>query len=61
MNNDQKAAYYGQLLNEHTRLQNQIASIKGESIDLNQQQLKKIKELQQRQLKVMNEINRLLS
>ena len=61
MNNDQKAAYYGQLLNEHTRLQNQIASIKGESIDLNQQHLNKIKELQQRQLKVMNEINRLLS
>ena len=61
MNNDQKAALYGRLLNEHTRLQNQIASIKGESIDLNQQQLNKIKELQQRQLKVMNEINRLLS
>lgn len=61
MNNNQKAAYYGQLLNEHTRLQNQIASIKGESIDLNQQQLNKIKELQQRQLKVMNEISRLLS
>lgn len=60
MNNDQKAAYYGQLLNEHTRLQNQIASIKGESIDLNQQQLGKIKELHQKQLKIMNEINRLL-
>ena len=61
MNNDQKAALYGRLLHEHTRLQNEIASIKGESIDLNQQQLNKIKELQQRQLKVMNEINRLLS
>ena len=38
MNNDQKAALYGRLLNEHTRLQNEIASIKGESIELNQQQ-----------------------
>ena len=61
MNNDEKAARYGQLLNEHTRLQNEISSIKGESLEMNQQQLSKIKELQQRQLRVMNEINRLLS
>ena len=61
MNNDQKAAMYGNLLNEHTRLQNEISSIKGESLEMNQQQLKKIKELQQRQLVIMNEINRLLS
>jgi hypothetical protein len=61
MNNDQKAKIYGQLLNEHTRLQNEISSIKGESIDLNQQQMTKIKELQKRQLKIMNDINRLLS
>lgn len=61
MNNNEKAARYGQLLNEHTRLQNEISSIKGESLEMNQQQLSKIKELQQRQLRVMNEINRLLS
>jgi len=61
MDNEQKAKMYGQLLNEHTRLQNEISSIKGESIDLNQQQLNKIKELQQRQMKIMNQINRLLS
>jgi hypothetical protein len=61
MDNEQKAKMYGQLLNEHTRLQNEISSIKGESIDLNQQQLNKIKELQQRQMKIMTQINRLLS
>ena len=61
MTTDQKAALYGQLLNEHTRIQNEISSIKGESIDLNQQQLNKIKELQQKQLRIMNDINRLLS
>ena len=47
MNNDQKAAIYGRLLNEHTRLQNEISSIKGESIELNQQQSNKIKELEE--------------
>jgi hypothetical protein len=61
MDNEQKDKMYGQLLNEHTRLQNEISSIKGESIDLNQQQLNKIKELQQRQMKIMTQINRLLS
>ena len=35
MTNEQKAQQYGQLLNEHTRLGNKIASIKGESIELN--------------------------
>ena len=60
MNNDQKAALYGRLLNEHTRLQNEIASIKGESIELNQQQSNKIKELEKRQIGIMNDINRLL-
>ena len=60
MNNDQKAALYGRLLNEHTRWQNEIASIKGESIELNQQQSNKIKEFEKRQIGIMNDINRLL-
>ena len=60
MENEQKAEIYGRLLNEHTRLQNEIASIKGESIDLNQQQSNRIKELQKRQIGIMNDINRLL-
>ena len=60
MNNDQKAAIYRRLLNEHTRLQNEISSIKGESIELNQQQSNKIKELEKRQIGIMNDINRLL-
>jgi hypothetical protein len=60
MDNEQKAAIYGRLLNEHTRLQNEISSIKGESIELNQQQSNKIKELEKRQIGIMNDINRLL-
>jgi hypothetical protein len=61
MTNDEKAAYYGKLLNEHTRLQNQASEIKGQSIDLNPEQIRQIQELEARQLKIMNEINRLLS
>lgn len=61
MTNDEKAAHYGNLLNEHTRLQNQVSEIKGQSIDLNPEQVRQIKELEARQLKIMNEINRLLS
>ena len=60
MDNEQKAAMYGRLLNEHTKLQNEISSIKGESFDLNNEQRNRIKELEQRQIRIMNDINRLL-
>ena len=39
MENEQKAQMYNQLMYEYTRIQNRISSIKGESINLNQQQL----------------------
>jgi len=46
MTNEQKAQQYGELLNEHTRLGNQINEIKGQSIDLNQNQLSQIGRLE---------------
>jgi hypothetical protein len=58
---EQKAAIYGQLLNDHTRLHNQIQEIKGQDIDLNQKQLQEIKQLEQKQLFIMQQINRLMS
>ena len=58
---EQKAAIYGQLLNDHTRLHNQIQEIKGQSIDLNQKQLQEIRQLEQKQLFIMQQINRLMS
>jgi uncharacterized protein YdcH (DUF465 family) len=61
MTNEYKAQRYGELLNEHTRLSNQVSSIKGESIELSKQQQDEIKRLQNRQLQIMNEINKLLS
>ena len=48
MDNSQKAEQYNQLMFEYTRVQNQIASIKGESINLNEQQLTQIRNLENR-------------
>ena len=62
MTNEQKAVVYGQLLNEHTKLQNEISQVKSETGgDLTPDQQRKVKLLQQRQVHLMNEINRLLS
>jgi hypothetical protein len=61
MTNEQKAQQYGQLLNEHTRIGNQISEIKGQSIDLSQNEQSQIKELENRQIQIMNSIQRLLS
>ena len=61
MNNEQKAEMYNQLLSEHTRIMNQISSIKGESIDLNNQQLMRIRQLEDRQRQIMSSIQRMLS
>ncbi len=61
LSNEQKAQIYGQLLNDHTRLHNQINEIKGQNIDLNQKQLQQIRELEQRQMVIMRQINQLMS
>jgi uncharacterized protein YdcH (DUF465 family) len=46
MTQEEKARMYSSLLSEHDKISNQIASIKGESIDLNDDQLKRISKLQ---------------
>jgi hypothetical protein len=46
MNNSQKAEKYNQLMFEHTRIQNKISSIKGESLNLDQRQLNEIRDLE---------------
>lgn len=61
MTTEQKAQMYGQLLNEHTRIGNRVSEIKGQNIELNQDQKKMIEQLQNRQIQIMSEINRLLS
>lgn len=59
MNNQQKAEMYNQLMYEYTKTQNQISSIKGESINLNESQLRTIRELEKRLSLIMNKVSML--
>ena len=59
MNNEQKAQRYNQLMFEYTKIQNKISSIKGESLELNDNQLKEIKELENKLMFLMESVSRL--
>jgi hypothetical protein len=59
MNDNLKAQKYNQLMFEHTRIQNKISSIRGESLDLNQNQIKEIRELENRLLHIIETASRL--
>lgn len=59
MNNEQKAEMYNQLMFEYTRTQNQISSIKGESINLNESQLKMVRDLEGKLKYLMDKVVRL--
>jgi len=61
MNETQKAQMYGQLLNDHTRLHNQIQEIKGQSLELNQEQIGKVRQLEEGQRRIMAALNKLMS
>ena len=59
MNNEQKAAMYNQLMFEYTRIENKISSIKGESINLNENQIKEIGVLESRLRLIVESASRL--
>jgi hypothetical protein len=59
MTNEQKAQMYNQLMFDYTRLQNQVSSIKGEAIDLNQKQLNEIREIENRMRIIMSKVSSL--
>jgi hypothetical protein len=59
MENEQKAQMYNQLMYEYTRIQNRISSIKGESINLNQQQLNEIQNLENTLRLIMDKVSHL--
>jgi hypothetical protein len=61
MNDEQKAQLYSQLTYNYDRLANEIASIKGESIDLNQQQKEKIQKLQMEQHRIMSRVQQMMN
>ena len=47
---------YESMLNEHRRVQNQIADIKANSYELNEEEKKKVKELETNQIQLMNQM-----
>jgi hypothetical protein len=59
MNNEQKAEKYNQLMYEYTKTQNQISAIKGESLELNESQLKTIRDLENKLRYLMETASRL--
>jgi hypothetical protein len=61
MNEEQKAQQYNNLTYGFDRLANEIASIKGESIDLNQEQQSKILKLQEQQRNIMSQLQRIMN
>jgi hypothetical protein len=54
-----KKIIHGQLMNEHRRLSNEIADIKANSYELNQEEKRKVAELQARQLMIMRQLENL--
>ena len=61
MNDEQKAQLYSQLTYNYDRLANEIASIKGESIDLNSQQQERIQKLQMEQHRIMSRVQQMMN
>jgi phenylacetate-coenzyme A ligase PaaK-like adenylate-forming protein len=59
MDNQEKAQKYNQLMYVYTKIQNQISSIKGESLELNNVQLREISLLENKLRAIMEEASRL--
>jgi hypothetical protein len=59
MTNEQKATMYNQLMFEYTRIQNKISSIKGESLNLNESQIREIRDLENKLNFIMEKASRL--
>lgn len=61
MNEEQKAQEYSNLTYGYDSVANEIAAIKGESIDLNQEQLNKIQKLQEQQGRIMARLQQIMN
>ncbi len=55
-----KRIIHGQLMNEHRRLANEVADIKAESYELNDEQKRRVAELQRQQMLIMKKLENLL-
>lgn len=60
MDNETKAKFYNFLLAEHTKLGNQIQQIRSESVNLDSNQEFRIREIEQKQSLIMQEVQKLL-
>jgi hypothetical protein len=56
-----KRIIHGQLMNEHRRLANEVADIKAENYELNDEQKRRVADLQRRQMIIMKQLENLLS
>ena len=54
-----KRIIHGQLMNQHRILANEISDIKANSYELNEEEKKKVAELQRRQLIIMKQLENL--
>jgi hypothetical protein len=61
MTEEQKAQLYGSLLNEHTKLFNEISMLKSENINNDKTIYNKIIILERKQFEIMNKIKTLFS
>jgi hypothetical protein len=61
MNDEQKAQQYSNLTYGFDRIANEIASIKGENLELNQEQLNKIQKLQEQQGRIMAQLQQIMN
>ena len=59
MDDNQKARVYDQLMYENDKIRNQIASIRGENLEMNEDQQQRIYKLQMRQQQIMTEASKL--
>lgn len=60
MTQEEKSRVYSALLFEHDKLSNQINSIKGESLEMNESQMLKIRQLQYRQGQLVEQMRNLM-
>ncbi len=57
---EDKRIIHGQLMNEHRKLANEIADIKANSYELNEEEKRKVAELQRQQMLIMKKLENLL-
>jgi hypothetical protein len=59
MDDNKKAEIYNRLMYENDVISNEIASVRGESLEMNENQQQRIYKLQQRQQQIMVEASKL--